>query len=145
MRFGYCPIAEDPDDHDEAAIRRLLMSQRIAVVGLSDDPMRASHTVAKFLLDSGRSIVPVNPKIDQVLGQRCYADLADIPGKIDLVNVFRRAEYSLEVVRSAIQIRAAGVWLQSGIRSPDARESAELSHLPYVEDRCLMVELARRK
>jgi uncharacterized protein len=124
-------------------IRRMLRAERIAVVGLSDDPSRPSYGVARYLQDVGKQIIPVNPNHATVMGLKCYARLEDVPGPIDLVDVFRRPEYCADVARSAVAVGAKGVWLQSGIRSNESRQLARAADIDYVEDRCLMVEHMR--
>ena len=138
-----CPLPRLARDEERAIIERLLRAQRIAVVGLSDDPSRPSHGVARYLMDVGKQIIPVNPNHAEVLGLKCYARLEDVPGAIDLVDVFRRSQYCAGVVRSAVEAGARGVWLQSGIRNPEARQLALAAGIDYVEDRCLMVEHRR--
>lgn len=125
----------------EDATRQLLHARRIAVVGLSDDPSKPSYMIAEYLLARGREVLPVNPTCRRALGLDCYSKLEDIPGEIDLVNVFRRPEFCPDIVRSAIAIGAGGVWLQSEIVSDEARELAAAAKMPFVQDRCLMVEL----
>jgi len=125
------------------AIQRMLNARRIAVVGLSDDPSRPSYGVSRYLQSVGKDIIPVNPRYEKVLGSTCYAALEDIPGKIDLVNVFRRPGFCAEVVRSAVALKAGGVWLQSGITNEEARQLAESAGLDFVQDRCIMVEHMR--
>ncbi|HZZ41867.1 MAG TPA: CoA-binding protein [Tepidisphaeraceae bacterium] len=124
-------------------IRQLITAKRIAVVGLSDDPARISYQVAEYLMERGKEIVPVNPQVERVMGMKSYAKLAEVPGKVDLVNVFRRAEFCAGVVEEAIRIGAGGVWLQSGIVSAQGEKLAAEAGMPFVQDRCLMVELAR--
>jgi predicted CoA-binding protein len=128
-----------PQD-DASVIKRLLQSRRIAVVGLSDDPSRPSFGVANYLHSHGYEIIPVNPHCFSVLGVRSAASLADVTGAIDLVNVFRRPELCAAVVREAVAAGAKGIWLQSGIRSPEARAIAKEAGVDYIEDHCLMVE-----
>jgi len=136
-----CPLPsfEPPD----AARRRMLEARRIAVVGLSDEPSRASFGVASYLLSAGKEVVPINPNCERVLGLKCYPTLADAPGPIDLVDVFRRPEFCADVARDAVAVGAKGLWLQSGIVSDGAREIAGRAGIDYVEDRCLMVDLMR--
>jgi predicted CoA-binding protein len=127
------------------AVRRILgYTRRIAVVGLSADPTRTSHGVASMLQRYGYTIVPVNPNCDEVLGERAYPSLAEVPGDIDLVEVFRRTEHLPGVAQEAADrggIR--GVWNQQGLRSREARHIATAAGFDYVEDRCLKVEVAR--
>lgn len=120
-------------------------TRRIAVVGLSDSPRRTSHQVAAALQSRGYQIVPVNPEISEALGERAYPSLADVPGDIDLVNVFRRERYLADVARQAVDRGGVrGVWNQLGLSSPEARRIATEAGLDYVEDRCLKVEVAAR-
>ena len=143
MSTESCPLPSF--DAPTTAIERMLNAKRIAVVGLSDDPSRPSFGVASYLLSAGKEVIPVNPRHQRVLGLKCYPSLAQVPGPIDLVDVFRRPEFCPDVVREAIAAGAKGVWLQSGIVSDEARELAARAKLDYVEDRCLMVDLMRRE
>lgn len=124
--------------------RILERTHRIAVVGLSDQPHRTSHQVAKALLDVGFEIVPVNPNVDEVFGVPAVASLDRIPGQVDLVNVFRRAEHLEAVARDAAAIGAPALWNQLGLVSAEARQIAEEAGMDYVEDACIKVEVARR-
>src|SRR5438046_2959307 len=116
-----CPLPTSPRLDEAEVIARIIRAKRIAVVGLSDDPSRASHGVASYLQMQGCTILPVNPNLKTVLGERCYASLAEVPEPIDLVDVFRRPEFCAGIVREAIEMGAQGVWLQSGIKSEEAR------------------------
>ncbi len=120
----------------------LAESAVIAVVGASRDPEKPAHTVPLQMQRHGWRIIPVNPYADELLGEKVYRSLADIPEKVDLVNVFRPAQDAVEVVREAVAIGAPAVWLQLGIVSPEARRIATEAGLDYVEDRCLAVERA---
>jgi predicted CoA-binding protein len=114
----------------------------IAVVGASRDPDKAAHSVPLQIQRHGWRIIPVNPNVDELFGERAYATLADIPHPVDLVNVFRPAADAVQVVRDAAAIGAPAVWLQLDIVSPEARRIAEAAGMDYVEDRCLAVERA---
>jgi len=118
----------------------MLAAQRVAVVGLSDDPTRASHGVASYLLSVGKEVIPVNPNHERVLGLKCYPSLEAVPGPIDVVDVFRRPEHCADVVRSAVAVGAGGVWLQSGIVSAEARRIAREARIDFVQDRCMKVD-----
>ena len=140
MPYEACPLPTPPGRDEDEVIRRMLGARRIAIVGLSDDAMRPSFGVGQYLQSAGFEIVPVNPNHEQVLGVRCYKSLAEVPGPIDVVNVFRRSEFCPEVVRQTVQIGARGVWLQSGIRSAEAQRLAAAAGLDFIQDRCIMVE-----
>ncbi|MEV4847171.1 CoA-binding protein [Micromonospora matsumotoense] len=114
----------------------------IAVVGASRDPGKAAHRVPAQMQRYGWRIIPVNPTVDELFGERAYASLADIPHPVDLVDVFRPARDAVEVVRQAAAIGAPAVWLQLGIVSAEARRIAGDAGMEYVEDRCLIVERA---
>jgi predicted CoA-binding protein len=135
-----CTLPARDGDDEYSTIQRLLQAKRIAVVGLSGNPSRASNMVARYLLSVGKEVIPVNPSHRKVMDLHSYTELAQVPGKIDLVNVFRRAEFCPEVVEAAIKAHAGGVWLQSGIVSPESKRLAEEAGMDYVENRCLMVE-----
>lgn len=135
-----CPLPTRPSDDEDSVIRRMLKGKRVAVVGLSDDPNRPSHDVARYLQSAGKEIIPVNPNHSRVLGLKCYASLEDVPGTIDVVDVFRRPEFCADVVRSAVAAGAKGVWLQTGIVSAEAEQVAAEAGIDFVQDRCLKVE-----
>jgi hypothetical protein len=140
MADDACPLPTDPAARDADAVRRMLAGKRIAVVGLSDDPSRASHGVASYLMSVGKEIIPVNPNHAQVMGLKCYASLAEVPGPIDVVDVFRRPEFCADIARAAVAAGAKGVWLQSGIRSPEAQRIAAEAGIGFVQDRCMKVD-----
>ncbi len=123
----------------------MLKAKRIAIVGMSDDPARPSHGIGGYLKSHGYEIVPVNPTHESVMGLKCYARLADVPGKIDLVNVFRRSQFCADVAREAAEVGAKGLWLQAGIRNEEARRIARDARIDYIEDRCIMVEHMHRR
>lgn len=129
---------------DDNVVRDFLKSVKtIAVVGLSSNPMRASHGVAQYLLSRGFKIYPVNPNETEVLGQPAYAKLEEIDGAIDIVDVFRRPEYVPGIVESAIQKGARCLWLQQGITHPEAEKRAAGAGLLVVSDHCLYREHRR--
>jgi predicted CoA-binding protein len=112
-------------------------AKTIAVVGASPRPERPSHGVMRYLLEQGYRVIPVRPlDCDDVLGVPCVPSLADIGEPVDLVDVFRRPEYTPGVAREAVAAGAGALWLQLGIVSPEARRIAEAGGLDYVEDRC---------
>jgi predicted CoA-binding protein len=111
----------------------------IAVVGASRDPSKAGGSVPEGLQRRGFRIIPINPFADTLFGERVYRSLADVPEKIDLVDVFRPAEDGPEIARQAVAVGAKALWLQLGIRSDEARRIAEDGGLDYVEDECTAV------
>lgn len=112
-------------------------ARTIAVVGLSPKPERDSNSVARYLQGVGYRVIPVNPGNEEILGERSYASLSDIPEQVDIVDVFRRAEHTPPIVREAVAIGAKAVWLQQGIRSEESRRIAEEAGVDYVEDQCI--------
>jgi len=129
---------------DISDLRRILVDyKRVAMVGLSDDWSRPSNFAAKYLLDHGFEVIPVNPKYDTILGQKCYADLRDIPPPVDIVDLFQRIERVPPFVDQAIEIGAKVVWMQLGIVHEEAAQKARNAGLEVVMDHCMKIEYAR--
>lgn len=127
---------------DAAAIELLRDAKRIAVVGASSRPWRASNSVMRYLLDRGYDCVPVTPTRKQVLGLACYDSLEQAvaaTGPFDIVDVFRRPEYAPDIARSAVATGCGALWLQQGVISPEAVRIADAGGLPVVMDRCTAV------
>ena len=125
-------------------LRRIMTDyKRVAIVGLSEDWSRPSNFAAKYLLDHGFEVIPVNPKYAEILGQKCYADLRDIPTPVDIVDLFQRVERVPPFVDQAIEIGAKVVWLQLGIVHEEAEQKARDAGLEVVHDRCMKIEYAR--
>ena len=123
----------------------------IAVVGCSGRPSRTSHGIAAYLQRAGYRMIPVNPNYDEILGEQCYSDLPSVPADvhIDIVNIFRAADHTADMVRSAIErVEHTGerpvIWTQLGVSSDEAQQLAEATDLPYVKNKCIMVEHQRR-
>lgn len=121
-------------------IRELLRAKTIAVIGLSDDPGKPSHYVSAYMQRSGARILPVNPGLEHVLGERCFASLGDLPEKPELVNVFRLPRFIPAIVDEMIALGLPALWLQQGIVHAEAAARAEAAGIRVVMDRCLMVE-----
>jgi uncharacterized protein len=138
-------IPENYKTNGDVVGQILRVAKTIAVVGLSSNPMRASHGVAEYLKTAGYRIIPVNPNETEVLGEKAYARLEDVPEPVDIVDVFRRAEEVPAVAESAIGIGAKVLWMQLGIENAEAAERAREAGLVVVEDSCLMVEHKRRR
>lgn len=129
----------------EDLIDRILDGAKtVAVVGLSDKPARPSHQVARFLQERGYRIIPVNPMVRSVLGERSYGSLTEIPGGADLVDVFRKPEAVPGIAKEAIRIGTRYFWMQEGVVSEQARQMLAAAGIPVVMDRCLMKELELR-
>jgi predicted CoA-binding protein len=128
----------------DVADRILTSARTIAVVGLSANPRRPSHGVARYLQRAGYRIIPVNPNLDQVLGERAYPDLREIPQPVDVVDVFRRSEFVGPIVDDAIAIKAGAVWLQDGVIDEAAAARARDAGLDVVMDDCMMRRHAQR-
>lgn len=118
-------------------------AKTIAVVGLSDNPERTSYIVARYMKEHGYKIIPVNPTITEVLGEKAYPSLREVPEKVDIVDVFRRSPDVPPVTDDAIAIQAKGLWMQEGIVNEAAAQKATAAGLQVVMDRCIMVEHAR--
>ena len=131
--------------HDDIqTLRRILRENRvIAVVGLSANWYRPSYFAAKYMLEHGYTIVPVNPAYQEVLGQKCYAGLRDIPGKVDIVDCFRKTGEILPIAEDVIAIGAKVLWQQLGVKNEAAARKAEAAGLDTVMDRCVKIEHAR--
>ena len=135
-------MTNQPTDQ-EATERILKESHTIAVVGLSSDPERPSFEVAQYLQARGYRIIPVNPNVSEILGERAYPDLLSIPGKVDAVNIFRRTEAVPSVVEQAIRIGTRAVWMQEGIVNEEAARQARAAGLLVVMDLCMRKETKR--
>ena len=129
---------------DVAALRRILTENRtIAVVGLSANESRPSFFAAKYMLDHGYRIIPVNPTYDEILGQTCYPDLESIPSSVDIVDVFQRPDRVMQTSQSAIEIKAKVLWMQLGVVNEEAANLASKAGLEVVMNRCVKIEYAR--
>ena len=129
---------------DDSIAEILKKCKTIAVVGLSANPMRPSHEVSEYMQRAGYRIIPVNPKETEVLGEKSYARLEDVPENVDIVNVFRRMAEVPPVIESAIRVGAKVVWMQLGIENAAAAETARAAGLAVVEDACILIEHRRR-
>jgi uncharacterized protein len=126
---------------EAAVIASLLQSAHtIAVVGLSEKSWRPSHGVSEYMQRAGYRIIPVNPELQEVLGERCYPDVESVPEPIDIVNIFRRPELVPEIVDAAIRVGAKAVWMQEGVIHEEAAARARAAGLVVVMDRCLLKE-----
>jgi predicted CoA-binding protein len=130
-------MASSPADPITDLLKR---AQTIAVVGLSNSPLRPSHGVSAYMQTQGYRIVPVNPEIKGALGEKAYPSLRDVPEKIDIVNIFRRPEFVGEIVDEAIQLKIPAVWMQEEVINEAAAEKARKAGIFVVMDRCILKE-----
>ncbi|MET0216347.1 MAG: CoA-binding protein [Burkholderiales bacterium] len=128
--------------NDEKLVAILTGSRSIAVVGLSPRPERPSNQVARYLIAAGYRVIPVNPGHTEILGLRCYGNLKDVPGSVDIVDCFRRSESIPPIAEDAVAIGARVLWLQLGVVNKEAAERAERAGLIVVVDRCIKIDHA---
>jgi uncharacterized protein len=128
---------------DETIKALLATPQTVAVVGCSPNPERDSHRIATLLKARGHRVIPVNPEHQEILGEKCYAQLRDIPEKVDMVDIFRRSEYVAPIVDEAIATGARIVWMQLGVIDEPAAVKAQQAGLIVVMDRCPAIEYRR--
>ncbi len=118
-------------------------AETIAVVGLSNNTARPAYDIAQYMQQNGYRIIPVNPLVKEVLGEKAYPDLASVPGRVDIVNIFRRPEFVPEIVQQAIAKNAKVVWMQPGAENYDAAEAAEAAGIKTIVGMCLRVQHRR--
>jgi uncharacterized protein len=133
-------IKMDFPPHADPVTELLKRAKTIAVVGLSDNPMRPSYGVSAYMQSQGYRIIPVNPQIESCLGEKAYASLLEVPGKIDIVDIFRRREFVEEIVEQAIQLKVPAIWMQEEVIHEKAAEKAQHAGIFVVMDRCILVE-----
>jgi predicted CoA-binding protein len=131
------------DGTDRTVEQILTTYDTITVVGASNATGKAAHYVPEHMQEHGWRIIPINPREDEILGERVYRSLADVPEQVGLVDVFRPSEHTPDIARQAVAAGASALWLQLGIASAEARRIAEDAGLLYVEDRCLIIEQRR--
>jgi predicted CoA-binding protein len=126
--------------HPDPIADLLQRSKTIAVVGLSNSPLRPSHGVAAYMQTHGYRIIPVNPNVRGALGEKSYPSLLDVPEKIDIVNIFRRPEFVEGIVDQAIQLKVPAIWMQEGVINEKAAEKASQAGIFVVMDQCILKE-----
>jgi len=126
--------------HNSEIYEILNKNKSIAVVGMSNNPLRPSNQVSNYMINAGYKIYPVNPKYKQIFGLECYPDLKSIPVKVDIVNVFRRPEYIQEIVEESVKIGAKVIWFQLGVINHKAALKAQDYGLKVIMDRCIKIE-----
>lgn len=134
-------MIKNPDDRE---IREILVkAKNIAIVGLSGNKEKDSYRVAEYLRENGYRIFPVNPGAEEIMGLKSYPDLASVPEKVDIVNVFRRSEHLPKVVEEALGIKPGCIWAQLGVADEGAAAEAAAGGVPVVMDRCIKIEHRR--
>lgn len=131
------------DLHSDEQIKKIYTLKNIAVVGMSKNPEKAAHYVAKYLAEQGYNIIPVNPTTDEILGKKCYPSLLDVPVPVDIVDVFRPSDQVKPVVEETIKIKPRVIWLQEGIHNPEAESLAKNAGIDVVFNRCMLAEHQR--
>ena len=119
-------------------MQKIFLMQSIAVVGISSKKNRPSNYVSMYMKSQGYRIIPVNPNEEIILNEKCYSGLLEIPNKVEIINVFRKSEYVVPIIRDAIKIRAKAVWLQDGIISEEASIIAKEAGLLFIMDDCML-------
>jgi len=132
-----------PIEDNERIGQILREAKTIAVVGASPKPWRDSGRIARFLMEQGYTVYPVNPNYDEVAGRACYPDLPSITERVDIVDIFRRSEEVLPIVDEAVRIGAGTIWMQLGVVNPEAAARAEENGLAVIMDRCIAAEYER--
>ena len=132
------------DNYSDDDIRDILSLKNIAVVGMSKNPEKDAHRIPKYLLDQRYNIIPVNPTADEILGRKCYKSIKDVPGEIDVLNIFRPSEFMPGIVDEVIERgNVKAVWMQLGTGNEQAEKKAEENGIKAVSNRCIMVEHKR--
>ena len=133
------------DSHSDSELKKIYQLKNIAVVGMSKNEVKAGHFVPKYLINQGYNVIPVNPTITEVLGKKSYPTIADVPQKIDIVDIFRRSEDVPAVIDDALHKKdeIKVIWMQSGIYNEDAERKAKQHGIDVVYNRCMMEEHRR--
>jgi len=133
----------EKDDHTDGEIRDILSLKRVVVIGMSKNPLKAAHSVPKYLSNNGFEITPVNPTANRILGKKCYNSVLDVDGSIDVVDIFRPSDDVLPFVKEAIKKKPKVIWLQEGIHNSEAEDLARKEGITVVFNRCMLAEHQR--
>jgi hypothetical protein len=131
------------DTHTDDQIRQILSLKKVAVVGMSQNPGKAAHGVPRYLSENGYDITPVNPNATEILGKKCFDEISQVQGEIDIVDVFRPSDQVLPIVKEAIKKNPKVIWLQEGIHNQEAEELARDAGIKVVFNRCMLAEHQR--
>ena len=133
----------DRDSHTDDEIKNFLSLKKVAVIGMSRSKSKAAHFVPKYLLENGFDIIPINPNSDEILTKKCYKEITEVEGNIDIVDIFRASEDVLPFVRDAIKKNPKVIWLQEGIHNEEAENLAREHGIDVVFNRCMLAEHQR--
>ena len=133
----------DIDSHSEAEIKNFLTLKKVAVIGMSRTESKAAHFVPKYLSENGFDIIPINPNSNEILNRKCYKEITEVDGEIDIVDVFRPSEDVLPFVKEAIKKNPKVIWLQEGIHNEEAENLAREHGIDVVFNRCMLAEHQR--
>ena len=133
----------DRDSHTDDEIKNFLSLKKVAVIGMSRNKSKAAHFVPKYLLENGFDIIPINPNSDEILTKKCYKEITEVEGNIDIVDIFRPSEDVLPFVRDAIKKNPIVIWLQEGIHNEEAENLAREHGIDVVFNRCMLAEHQR--
>ena len=133
----------DRDSHTDDEIKNFLSLKKVAVIGMSRSKSKAAHFVPKYLLENGFDIIPINPNSNEILNRKCYKEITEVDGEIDIVDVFRPSEDVLPFVKEAIKKNPKVIWLQEGIHNEEAENLAREHGIDVVFNRCMLAEHQR--
>jgi len=137
-------MISEKDSHTDQELRKIYNFKKIAVIGMSKNPEKAGHFVPKYLINKGYTIIPVNPNSSEIMGMKSYARVSDVIEPVEIVDVFRKSEDILDVVRDVVQKEGVKLlWLQEGIHNPSAEELALSKGIDVIYNRCMMAEHMR--
>ena len=133
----------DTDSYSDEQIKEILSLKKVAVIGMSQNPEKDAHTVPKYLLKNNYDITPVNPNAKEILGKKSYSKISDVPGSIDIVDIFRPSDQVLPIIQDAINKKPKVIWLQEGIHNPEAEKLARSAGIQVIFNRCMLAEHRR--
>ncbi|MDH3618051.1 MAG: CoA-binding protein [Nitrosopumilus sp.] len=133
----------EQDNYTDEDIEGILSLKKITVIGMSKHPRKAAQFVPKYLSENGYEITPVNPTTNEILGKKCFSEISQVEGEIDIVDVFRPSEKVLPIIKEAIKKKPKVIWLQEGIHNPEGEELARKAGIKVVFNRCMLAEHQR--
>ena len=131
------------DTYTDEEIKNILSLKKVTVIGMSKHSRKAAQFVPKYLSENGYEITPVNPTTNEILGRKCYSEISEVKGEIDIVDIFRPSEKILPIIKEAIKKKPKVIWLQEGIHNPEAEEMARTAGIKVIFNRCMLAEHQR--